>query len=469
MKNKIKLGLVPAVLLLALLGMTACSGGQGGVSQQFVKVARGDLTVSVTGSGTVKSAREARLLFGSSGKVDVILVKEGNEVKEGDVLARLDTSALELARVQAEAALMQAQLAQRTAERSLETTRDSENTLELALLSAQISQELAERALDTGIAAADYQAAKAQLNKAKIWYNYVLNDWPRNSTSEVDDYDLVLDRAREQLDTAQARYDNLLAGYDSQEIAIKRKQVEAAELSVAQAQKNLDDLPESIAIQELQVASANQTVAQAAQALDEAQRQLDETSIVAPFDGMVAQVLAKEGDIVPSPSMAPQAVIYLVTPGSLELVVEVDEIDIPLVETGQTAVIEVDALPGTEFEGVVTAVYPVPKEVGGVVLYEVRLAFDVSGNAGVKVGMSASADILMEQHSDVLMVPSRAVTKNAAGETVVKVMSGEQVQERTVVVGIDDGLRAEIISGLQEGETVVVEVKATSSEMSMFG
>ena len=204
------------------------------------------------------------------------------------------------------------------------------------------------------------------------------------------------------------------------------------------AQKNLDDLAEDIAIQELQVTSANQTVEQAQQSVElaqqslaEAQRQLDEATITAPFDGVVAQVLAKEGEIVPSPSMVPKTIIQLIVPTHMELLVEVDEIDIPQVKLNQEAVIKVDALPDSEFKGVVTAVYPVPKEEGGVVLYEVRLALEVPENSGIKVGMSASADILIEKHSNVLLVPSRAVQKDSQGKTIVKVMSGGQIQEKT--------------------------------------
>ncbi|MFC1971490.1 hypothetical protein ACFLV0_06170 [Chloroflexota bacterium] len=66
MKSRIKLGLVLTILLLALLGITACSGGDDeGVREQLVKVERGDLSLSVTGSGTVEVTREVRLTFGS--------------------------------------------------------------------------------------------------------------------------------------------------------------------------------------------------------------------------------------------------------------------------------------------------------------------------------------------------------------------------------------------------------------------
>ena len=97
----------------------------------------------------------------------------------------------------------------------------------------------------------------------------------------------------------------------------------------------------------------------------------------------------------------------------MELVVDVDEIDIPRVKLDQEAVITLDALPDTEFQGTVTAIYPVPKEEGGVVLYEVRLSLDIPEDSGIKVGMSASADVMIEKRSDVLLVPSRAVRRIA--------------------------------------------------------
>ncbi len=486
MKKKLILGFILTITLLALLGTTACDafgGGESEVSQQPVEVTRGDLTVGVKGSGKIETSSEARLTFGSAGKVDRILVKEGDRVSEGDVLARLDTNALELALAQsqltltqAEVTLAQTQLAKQTAEYNLKNTQDTEDALKLALLSAEISLEQAQRNLDTGITATDYQLARAQLNKAQTWYKYLVKEWPLDASGSEDDWHLAMDRAEEQLKAAQAQYDNVLSGYDAQEIALKKKQVEVAEMSLAQAQKNLDGLTEDIAMQELQVESASQSIKQARQSVElarlsvnEAQRQLDEATIVAPFDSLVATIPAKEGDIIPSPSMVPTTIIQLINPDYMELVIEVDEIDIPMVELDLEAVISVDALPDATFKGVVTAVYPVPKEVAGVVLYNVKISLTAPEKAGIKVGMSASADLITDYRSQVLLVPSRAIGENEQGETIVKVMSNEQVEERVVVVGLDDGYQTEIRSGLSEGETVVVEVKVKSTQsMSMF-
>ena len=86
MRRKVKLFLILTITCLALLWLTACNplgGGNEAANQQLVKVTRGDITVKVSGSGKIETSREARLTFGSAGKVDSILVKEGDKVKEG--------------------------------------------------------------------------------------------------------------------------------------------------------------------------------------------------------------------------------------------------------------------------------------------------------------------------------------------------------------------------------------------------
>ena len=146
MKNTIKPGLILTALWRVCYGLPPVPVLIRGLPSSWSRWTRGDITISVSGSGKIEASHEARLTFGSAGKVDKILVKEGDEVKKGDVLARLDTSALELALAQsqvavtqAEVALTQAQLAQKTAEYNLKNTRDTEDALKLALLNAQIA------------------------------------------------------------------------------------------------------------------------------------------------------------------------------------------------------------------------------------------------------------------------------------------------------------------------------------------
>jgi hypothetical protein len=117
--------------------------------------------------------------------------------------------------------------------------RNSGSSLKLALLNAQIARDTAQVALNTGITAVNFTVLEAELNRAKAYYDYVLRN---QATGTADTWSLALDRAKESLDTAQAAYNNALAGYDTNQVSLKKKQLEAAELSVTLAQKNIDDL-----------------------------------------------------------------------------------------------------------------------------------------------------------------------------------------------------------------------------------
>jgi HlyD family secretion protein len=267
----------------------------------------------------------------------------------------------------------------------------------------------------------------------------------------------------------------MIQSYDTEEVAIAKLQLEAAEMAEAQAQKNLDDLDDDIAIKELQIEAAKESVKQATQSVElareslaQTQKELDEAIIIATIDGVVTSVSAEEGDIIPSPTMSPKPIINLIDPGSMELVVEVDEIDIPGVNLGQEAIIELDALPNAKVAGNVTTIYPLPIEVGGVVVYKVKIIFEVPENIGIKVGMSASADIVLAKRSNVLLVPDRAIDKDKEGKTIIRVVVNEQIEERQVVTGISDGFNTEVISGLGEGEMVLTEVRVKAPSSGLF-
>jgi HlyD family secretion protein len=348
--------ILPILLLcLVLAGTAACGGKQPEAEWQPIEVVRGDLTVSVSGSGNIGVSHEASLAFGSGGKVDKVYVKEADKVSKGDVLAKLDTGALELALAQAKMTLAQAEVAREDAEYNLNQLKD--------VLHASYDR---------------VRIAEAQLNAAQA-------------------------------------------------------QLEAAEQAVAQAQK-----------------------------------QLDEATITAPFDGLVAGIYVKEGDIIPSPTMAPKVVVYLIDPTRMELSAEVDEIDIAGVKLGQRAVISVDALPDKQLEGVVTLVSSVPTIEAGLVQYKVKIGFDVPQGLDLKVGMSATADIIIQQRSNVLLVPVRAIERDSQGKPMVWVSINQQIEPRSIITGISDGVQTEILSGLGDGETVVVKKRASAEAPGGF-
>lgn len=373
---------IAAILLLCLTlaGSVACIpfGGGGDEEEsvsQLVEVVRGDLSVIVSGGGNIAVADEADLTFVSSGKVDEIYVEEGDEVSEGEVLARLDTSALELALTEAEAAIKQAE--------------------------AAIKQ------------------AEAAIKQAET-------DWK------------------------QADYDRRL---------LKRAEVESRRRKIAESQLEAAGL--KIEAADLQLEAANSQLVAAEEALDEAQKQLDEATLSVPFRGVVTSVDVIEGDTV----SATTTIVHLIDLATMELNVELDEIDIPSVKPGQRAIIELDALPALNLEGRVSSIGPLPTVEAGVVLYEVEIGFDVPWNSGLRFGMSATADIIISERSGVLLVPDRAVNQDGQGNPIVYVVVDEQIEERSVVIGISDGYQTEIVSGLEEGE-IVVGTMAEKQEQS---
>ena len=359
------------LLCLALVGSVACSpfGGGGdeqGNTGQLAEVVRDDLTISISGGGNIAVSNDANLTFSSGGKIDGIYVEEGDVVWEGRLLARLDTSSLELALTKAEAAVVQA---------------------EAAVVQAQATEVQAE----------------ANLEQA--------------------DYDYKL---------------------------LKRQNIHGSRRTVAELELEAAEL--SLEAAGLQITATESQLVAAEEAVVEAQKQLDEATLTAPFDGVVADVYVDEGDTVSTTT----TVVYLIDLTTMELSAELDEIDIPDIEPGQRAVIEVDALPALTLEGEVGAIRPVPTLESGVVLYEVEIEFAVPQNSGIRVGMSAEADIVIDERSDVLLLPDRAIRQDSQGDFVVLVMTGEQLVERSVVVGISDGFYTEITSGLEEGEMVLV-------------
>jgi HlyD family secretion protein len=405
--SKIKLWPIVAisVLCLALVGAVACPApeGEGTGGGELVEVVRGDLTVIVSGSGNITVSQDASLAFGTGGKVETVYVEAGDQVSQGDVLAQLDTGALELALAQAE----------------------------LALSSAEYNLDKSQQIYSQP----DLTTARAAVTNARSYLNYAqLQLDEANSPEQMEYWQNEVYQAGVNLAAAELRLEEMQAGGESAEVKLGRLEVAAAR-----------------------------------QALEQAQKELAEATITAPFDGIVGAVYVDEGDIIPPPTMAPTVAIYLLTPTSLELKAEVDEIDIPVVKVGQSAVIEVDALADEPFEGTVSSISPVPRIETGLVLYEVTVSLVVPADAGVMVGMSATADIIIDKSENTLLVPERAIGVDADGHPVVWVSVDGQLEERAVVVGISDGLQAEILEGLAEGEVVSVERHGTTGLGGFFG
>jgi len=463
------------LLCLVLASTTACNpfgGGEEEANQQLVEVTRGDLTVTVNGIGNIVIPEERMLSFGSDDKVERVYVEEGDRVNKGDALAKLDTDTLELAVTQAELALTEQQVAITQAEVALTEKEVAVTQAEVALTEkevavteAQVALETAEynlfEAQDTYIWQ-DIRTAQSDVDEAQRYLDDALWNLNQSTGPGVEFAQKIVIHAQSRLDTAEDILEAMLAGTDPQEIVIKKLEVELAQqslelaqLSQGLAQQSLEQARQSQELARQSLELEQQSLAQAQQSLAQARKQLDEATLTAPFDGVVASVYVDEGDSV----SATTAIIHLVDLTSLELEVEVDEIDIPNVKIGERALINVDALPGVELEGEVAFIPPVSREEPGLVLYDVKIGFDVPQDFELRGGMSATADIVIDERKDVLLVPNQAITLDNQDNPIVTVLVNELTQERRVVTGISNGSQTEILSGLSEGEVIVIVVE----------
>ena len=430
MKRKgVKLGLTLALACLALISLSACGNKAAQSQPQVVEVSRGNITVSVAADGNVSLLRQRELRFGTSGTITKINVEQGDRVAEGQELARLDTTPLE-------EMVTTAELAVKAAEIDLELATN--NYLKLITPYPYLTYRFVLPESVDAIRTAERQIKEAQTELLKG-----LQGQPY-SMAEIQDQ---LGKAQESLSETETK---LAWGLDEgvRPVDIEYWTLRAAQLQMEKTQVALDNTKNE---------------------LNKVQNQLEKAVIVAPFDGVIATVKVEEGDVLSSVNYATTTIIELIDPSRMELKTKVDEVDIPSVKLGQKAIIKLDALPDLKLEGTVTAISLLPSEEGGVVLYEVKIGFDVPESSGLRGGMTATADIVTDERSNALLVPNRAIRQDSSGNPVVKIMVGDQTQERAVVTGISDGLQTEIISGLNEGDRVVIESRAGTGLPSLLG
>jgi len=192
--------------------------------------------------------------------------------------------------------------------------------------------------------------------------------------------------------------------------------------------------------------------------LKNAKEALMKTEILAPFDGTVVDIGVKENDQLSSFDYSSKTAVHLVDTRTVEMNGVVDEIDIYKVKVGQEAIIIVDALPDAELKGHVTFISPFGTQTTGVVEFAVTIALEPA-ETELKGGLTATADVIVEKNENVLLIPNRAI-KGSPGDYWVDVVIDQEkgtTEKRPVVLGAQNDQSSEVISGLKEGEKIIVE------------
>jgi macrolide-specific efflux system membrane fusion protein len=240
------------------------------------------------------------------------------------------------------------------------------------------------------------------------------------------------------------------------QVQIAQEQVEAAR---AQYEASSTDITEA----NWEIAKLNLKIAKLS--LESAKLNLDNAVIVAPFDGVVADVSITEGEGISTAALATPA-ITLVGTGEIEMQGYIDELDVASVKLGQAANITLDALPNEQVTGNVTFISPMGTVLAGIVSYATTITLE-NPSAELKDGMSATAEVIVERHDNVLLIPNRVIQGTLQNPTVEVLVDGKQ-EQRQITLGLSDGINTEVLSGLVEGEEVVIPAPTSAQQSGGF-
>jgi HlyD family secretion protein len=218
----------------------------------------------------------------------------------------------------------------------------------------------------------------------------------------------------------------------------------------------------TINVSRAEIARAKAGVAQAQATLDRADENLRNSTIVSPMDGIVLSRDVEVGDAVSSILVLGSQATKIMTLGDVSDVYvlgKVDEADIGKVYLGQPARIVVESFKDKKFSGKVTKISPLGVEKDNVTTFEVRVSIrNPSGE--LKANMSANAEIILEEKKNVLLVPESAVVYDRQRNTSLEVpdLANEKGRRQVACkLGISNGVKTELISGLKEGEKVILQ------------
>lgn len=334
--------------------------------------------------------------------------------------------------------------------------------------------------------AADYQTALRNLEAARTAvgqaadnvsrsYDFIsvlpLTSYFTNTSRETAKTSIAAQKTSVQaafsaLDSAAKGLRDASASYDTR-IATEQSSITSLQGTLDRSKADISTFQTSLQIEEAQLAlkkaparqtdvdSAQARVRQAQADLARAAAQFNDTVLTAPVDGVVTQVNVKAGEM--RPLSGPSITLLGNTPYRIEMYVS--EIDIPKVQVTQSGSIELDAFRGSPIPLRVGEIDPGATDRDGVPKYRVKLDF-VTPKEALKIGMTGDAEIVTGAHKNVVSVPLRAVIERD-GKKIVRILKpdGKTVEERAVTTGLD-GSNGDIeVTGVQEGETIIVLVK----------
>jgi HlyD family secretion protein len=475
-------------LLLVLLALGACGAvvyyfwqrGDGGEEDVAVFAAkRGPLTINVSRSGTIKYRDLVEIKSEVEGGTQILwLIPEATEVKEGDLLVRLDASKLEDAKIQQQIVLLNSEAALvRTRENLAVTLSQGGSDVSQAEQSCRFAEldlkkyEEGEYPEQVQQFQADITIAEEELQRAedKLEWSRQLEAEGYITQNELEADELAVKRSQIKLDLARSKL-NVLQTFTYQRTSEKLKTdvvqfEEALERTRRRAAANNHQ-----AEAELEARQAEHERQQSK--LDKINEQIAKCEIVAPVPGMAIYATTghwyrgeplEEGRLV----REQEDLIYLPTTASVMVEIMVPESSLRKVKADMPVRVRVEAMPDRIFNGRVGKIAMMPDPYSAwrnpdQKVYATEVYLD-EGDEKLRVGMNCQADVVIEEHDDVLYVPVQCVTR-VGEQTVVYVQTGREPERRSVEIGLDNNRMVHVIGGLKAGENVLLDPPLAPSE-----
>ena len=500
------------VVVVAILFSRCMAQGQSLVGQAYIPVTAElrDMTVSVSGTGTIQPIDSYKVTALVKGEVLEAPFKVGDTVKKGDVLFRIDAGSVESSIRQQEISLAQAQL-------SLNNLLDNQgkNQQVKATATGVITTLYVEEgdtvAAGTPIAdildrthmkitlpfhsadaAAFYvgQSAVVSVDGTAETLAATVDSVAgadsvgaggtlvRNVTLVVTNPGVLTDTSTGTASVGEAACagGGTFAYAESKQVVAKTSG-ELVSLTVKEGdQVTRDQVIASFDSADMtsQIESARLSVQSAELALQSARDSLDDYTITSPIDGVIIEMNYQVGDnLDPSTAGGYMAVVYDMT--ALEFRMDVHELDISKVAVGQEVEITASALGGETFTGRVDAININGTTLNGITNYPVTVTVDDGGD--LLPGMNVSAKVIAQKVGNVLCVPVEAVAEGnqvtvagegALSEDGLTVADISKLSVAEVTLGGTDGTYVEILSGLSEGDVVVYAVQQSNIFMDMM-
>lgn len=473
------IGALAVVVLvgMAVIWLKVVRGGEDPASAYATfTVKKGPLTIGVLETGTIKSRDQQIVKNEVEGRTSIVwLIDEGTHVKKGDLLVELDSSNLVDARIDQQIKVKNAEAAFINAEKTLAVVKNQAlSDIEKADLTHRFAVQDLEQ-YEQGQYPKDVNEVKAtiRLNEEKLKRAEDVNEWSERLYSEkyLSETEYMADRLsvqglRLQVDLAKADLDMLENFTYHRQIDQLKSDARQAELAL---QRTKDSADASIVQAEADLDAKKLELSRQQEKLTKLEDQLKKTKLTAPADGMVIYATtARGGGFRDNRQPLDEGVevferqdlIYLPTTASAMAEVDIHEASLEKVRRGLPAIVTVDALPGKRFIGTVGKIAPLPDPQSmwmnpDLKVYNSEIYLE-GDDPALRTGMSCKAEVIVEQHMDALYIPVHAVLR-VGGKPTVYVLSSGTVEPREVQVGLDNLVYIRIISGLQEGQEVLLE------------